>query len=186
MKGIGDTRESAGGNYAEEDRMNAGWLGFEFSRNALGYLLMASGMALATSLARAGDNTVTLDEVRCVIAGAAQPVPASPAEHGAAPVALAVPFHCTNLRAESLAAFEPPALSLLDAAGHEYPADAAATRLHVTALKLVSRGVVPLGAGATFSSADVFLLPPAAIASGPWQLQLKSPNRVIKLSIRLN
>ena len=165
--------------------MNAGWLGFGSSLNAVGRLLMASGMALATSLARAGDNTVTLDEVRCIIAAAAQPVSAYPADRGTAPVSFAVPYHCTNLRSELLAAFDPPALSLLDAAGHEYPADAAATRLHVTALKLDSRGVVPLGAGATFSSAEVFLLPPAAIASGPWQLQLKSPNRVIKLPIHL-
>ena len=165
--------------------MNAEWLGFGSSRNAVGRVLMASGMALASSLARAEDNTVTLDEVRCVIAGAAQPVSAPPAAHGAAPVSFAVPFHCTNLRAEPVVAFEPPALSLLDVAGHQYPADAAATRLHVTALKLDSRGVVPLGAGATFSSADVFLLPPAAIASGPWKLQLKSPKRVIKLPIHL-
>lgn len=166
--------------------MNARWRGFGSSRSAVGRLLMASGMALASSLARAGDNTVTLDDVRCVIAGESQPVSAPPAEHGAAPVAFAVPFHCTNLRAESLAAFEPPALSLLDAAAHEYPADTAATRLHVNATKLDSRGGAPLAAGATFSSADVFLLPPAVVASGPWQLQLKSPNRVIKLPIRLN
>lgn len=166
--------------------MNAGWLGLGSSRKAVGRLLMASGMALASSLARAGDNTVTLDEVRCVIAGAAQPVPASTAESGAASVSFVVPFHCTNLRAEPVVAFEPPALSLLDAAGHEYPADAAATRLHVNATKLDSRGGAPLAAGATFSSADVFLLPPAAVASGPWQLQLKTPNRVIKLPLKLD
>ena len=166
--------------------MKAGWLGFGFSRKAVGGLLLASATALASSMARAEDNIVTLDELRCVIAGTAQPVQVSTAENSAAPMSFAVPFHCTNLRAEAVAAFEPPALSLLDAAGHEYPADADATRLHATATNLASRGSVTLAAGATFTSADVFILPPAAPSQGPWQLQLKSPNRVIKLPLKLD
>ncbi|MFM2004376.1 MAG: hypothetical protein RLZZ09_31 [Pseudomonadota bacterium] len=166
--------------------MKTGWLGFEFSRTALGCLLLASGMALTSSKARAEDNIVTLDEVRCFIAAMAQPVSAASGENGAVPLSFAVSFHCTNLRAEPMAAFDPPALSLFDGSGREYPADVDATRLHATATKLDSRGGMTLAAGATFTSADVFLLPPVAPSQGPWQLQLKSPNRVIKLPLKLN
>ena len=166
--------------------MKAGWLGFGFSRKTAECLLLASGMALASSMARAEDNIVTLDELRCVIAGTAQPVSAPSAENSTLPVSFAVPFHCMNLRSEPIAAFDPPALSLFDGSGREYPADADATRLHATATKLDSRGGMTLTSGATFTSADVFALPPAAPSQGPWQLQLKSPNRVIKLPLKLD
>jgi hypothetical protein len=166
--------------------MKAGWLGFGFSRHAVGGLLLASATALASSMARAEDNIVTLDELRCVIAGTAQPVSAASAENDTVPVSFAVSFNCTNLRSEPIPAFDPPALSLFDGSGREYTADADATQLHATATKLDSRGGMTLAAGATFTSADVFVLPSVAPSQGPWQLQLKTPNRVIKLPLKLD
>ena len=120
----------------------------------------------------AAGATVTLDGVACHYPAHATRL-ADPGEAG--PIAWAVDFTCENQTPHAVPDFAPPRLSLVDAAGREYTADPALPRSD-------PREAAALPAGGRFAGTAVFHPPPDA-PPGPWQLQVRTPNRSILLPL---
>jgi len=135
-------------------------------------LMLMTVMSLAARAEEAGTR-LTLDGVACRYPARATRLAGEPGAAGRG--AWAVAFVCENLTSRARPAFDPPRLSLVNAAGREFPADAAATEQD-------RAGVADLPPGGRFNGTAVFHPPPDAPA-GPWQLQVRSPGRSILLSL---
>ena len=134
--------------------------------------MLMTAMSLAARAEAAGTRLI-LDGVACRYPAHAIRLATEPDAAGGG--AWAVAFVCENLTSRALPAFDPPRLSLVDAAGREFPADAAVTGQD-------RNGVAALPPGGRFSGTAVFHPPPDAPA-GPWQLQVRSPGRSILLTL---
>jgi|GEM_PF-2223722 len=135
-------------------------------------LMLMTVMSLAARAEDAGTR-LTLDGVACRYPARATRLAADPGASGGG--AWAVAFVCENLTSRALPTFDPPRLSLVDAAGREFPADATVTGQD-------RPGAAALPPGGRFSGTAVFRPPPDAPA-GPWRLQVRSPGRSILLSL---